>query len=187
MESGQYSKFLIDTLSGSKEFFAVALIKASVNIEGCLNLKNYSDFTERFLNLKYVFIDVFGDKRKFFVEDFYFSGEQPVIKFRNFDSIDDIKFLIGKEIFIDKKNFVQSKSDEFLISELIGAEVFRGNEFFGKLMDVEAYPGNDVLVIEDKNGKEILVPSVKEFIEKVDREKKEIYLNPESDFDYDED
>ena len=100
--------------------------------------------------------------------------------------MDKVKFLIGKEIFVDKKNFVSLKSNEFLIDEISGAKVFRGDEFFGKLIDVENYPGNDVFVIEDKNGNEILVPSVKEFIKLIDKEKKEIHLNPDMDLDYDE-
>ena len=170
----------------SKEFFAVAVIKSSVNTEGCLNLKNYSDFSDRFLNLKYVFIDVFGDKRKFFVEDFYFSGEQLVIKFRNFDSLEDVQFLVGKEIFVDKENFVHTESDEFLINELIGAKVFKGDKFFGKLIDVENYPGNDVLVIHNSEGNEILIPSVKEFVESIDRKNKKIFLNPDAGLNYDE-
>lgn len=170
----------------SKEFFAFAVIKSSINTEGCLNLKNYSDFSGRFLNLKYVFIDVFGDKRKFFVEDFYFSGENPVIKFRNFDSVDDVKFLVGKEVFTDKKNFIEHESGEFLVNELIGAEVFKGNKFFGNLVDVENYPGNDVLVIQDADGNEVLIPSVKEFVESIDRKNKKIFLNPDAGLNYDE-
>lgn len=173
-------------MNASKEFFAVALIKTSVGTEGYLNLKNYSDFSDNFLSLKYVFMDVFGDKRKFFVEDFYFSGEQPVVKFQNFDSADYVKFLVGKEVFVDKENFVEQESNEFLVSELIGGKVFKDNKFFGKLIDVENYPGNDVLVIEDINGKEILVPSVKDYVESIDNEKKEIYLNPDADLNYDE-
>lgn len=170
----------------AREFFTVAQIKASVSTRGYLNLKNYSDFSDGFLSLEYVFIDVFGDKRKFFVEDFYFSGEQPVIKFKNFDSVDNVQFLVGKEVFIDKENFVQPEPDEFLVNELIGAKVFKGDKFFGKLIDVENYPGNDVLVVEDADGKEILIPSVKEYVELIDKEKKELYLNPDANLNYDE-
>lgn len=170
----------------AREFFTVAQIKASVSTRGYLNLKNYSDFSDGFLSLEYVFIDVFGDKRKFFVEDFYFSGEQPVIKFKNFDSVDNVQFLVGKEVFIDKENFVQLEPDEFLVNELIGAKVFKGDKFFGKLIDVENYPGNDVLIVEDAEGKEILIPSVKEYVELIDKEKKELYLNPDANLNYDE-
>jgi len=170
----------------SKELFTIALIKASVGHRGYLNLKNYSGFSDSFLSLEYVFVDVFGDKRKFFVDDFYFSGEQPVIKFQNFDSVDDVQFLVSKEILVDKENFIQPESDEFLINELIDAKVLKGNKFFGKLVDVENYPGNDVLVVLDADGNEVLIPSVKEFIESIDREKKEIYLNPDADLNYDE-
>lgn len=170
----------------SIEYFLIAQISSTVNKAGYLNLKNYSDFSEGFLSLEFVFIDVFGDKRKFFIEDFYFSGEQAFIKFENFDSIEDVSFLVRKNVFIDKENFIKNDSDEFLVDDLIGAKVFRGDKFFGKLMNIENYPGNDVLSIEDENGEEFLVPAVKAFIERIDEKNKIIYLNPEMDLDYDE-
>ena len=170
----------------SENLFFIAQISSTVSKEGYLLLKNYFDSSKKVFGFKYVFVDVFGDKRKFFVEDFYFSGEQPVIKFKNFDTIEDVNFLIKHEVFVEKENFVNDDSDEFFASQFIGSQVFKGDKFFGKLIDVENYPGNDVLNIQDENGKEILVPVVKAFIDRIDKEKKVIYLNPEIDLDYDE-
>ncbi len=170
----------------TKEYFLIADIKSSINIEGYLNLNIYSDFPERFSTLDFVFIDVFGEKRKFFIEDFYFSGQKPVIKFKNFDLVDDVKFLIGKQVFVDRENVQETGEDEFLIDDLIGADVFYGNEFFGILKSVESYPGNDVLIIEDRTGNEVLVPNVKEFIDGFSVEEKKIYLNPGKELNYDE-
>lgn len=169
-----------------QEFLFVAQLKSTVNKDGYLILKNYSDSSEVLENQKIVFIDVFGDKRKFFVEDFYFSGEQPVIKFKNFDSREDVNFLVGKDIFVESIHLPDVKPDEFFIHEYIGAKIFRSYEFFGILINVESYPGNDVLVIRDLNGKEILIPLVTDFIERIDKDKKEIHLNPGMDLNYDE-
>lgn len=168
-----------------EDFFLVAQLKSTVNKEGFLNLKSFTDFSERFLKLPFVFIEVFGDKRKFFIEDFYFSGDQPVVKFKNFDSIDDVDFLIGKKVFIDSSNLNKELEDKLLIRHLIGEKVFRGVEFFGNLVKIESYPGNDVLVINTADNKEILVPAVKEFITRIDSKKKIIFLNPDIDLNYD--
>lgn len=170
----------------TREFFLIAEIKSTVNTEGYLRLSSISDFSERFSTLDFVFIDVFGDKRKFFVEGFYFSGKHPVIKFKNFDSIEDVEFLIDKKIFVDRENLAETGENEFIVNDLIGADVYYGVEFFGKLKEIESYPGNDVFVVEKPDGNEILVPSVKEFIEQVDLENKRIYLNPGKDLNYDE-
>lgn len=170
----------------TKEFFLIAEIKSTVNTEGYLRLSYISDFSERFSTLDFVFIDVFGDKRKFFVEDFYFSGKHSVVKFTNFNSIEEVEFLVGKQIFVDRENLAQTSDNEFIIDDLIGADVFYGVEFFGKLKDIEKYPGNDVFVVTKADGNDILIPSVNEFIEKIDIDKKVIYLNPGQDLSYDE-
>ncbi|KUG26629.1 16s rrna processing protein rimm [hydrocarbon metagenome] len=168
-----------------KDFFLVARLKSTVNKEGFLNLKSFTDFSDRFLNLPYVFIEVFGDKRKFFIEDFYFSGDEPVVKFKNFDSINDVSFLIGKNVFTDSEININNRNNEFLVHEFIDAKVFKGIEFFGILVDVESYPGNDVMVIRCSDNKEVLVPVVKEFITRIDKKEKIIYLNPDRDLNYD--
>ncbi len=168
-----------------KDFFLVAQLKSTVNKEGFLNLKSFTDFSEVFLKLPFVFIEVFGDKRKFFIEDFYFSGDQPVVKFKNFDSIDDVDFLIGKKVFIDSSNLNKELEDKLFFRQLIGEKVFRGVEFFGILVNIESYPGNDVLVINTESNKEILIPAVKEFIARIDWKNKTIFLNPDIDLNYD--
>lgn len=47
-------------------------------------------------------------------------------------------------------------------AELIGVEVFSGEDFIGKITDVLDYPGNSVYVIQGE--REYLIPAVKEYI-----------------------
>ena len=149
-----------------------------------MTLKDYSGSADRFSDLDNLYIDVFGDKRMFFVEDFYISGDLPVVKLKNFDSINDAKFLTGKNVYLDQE--FELAEDEFLINDLLGAKIFYGKKFFGILKDVESYPGNDVLVIENDSGQEIMVPNVKDFVEKLDKKNKRIFLNPGKDLNYDQ-
>ena len=48
-------------------------------------------------------------------------------------------------------------------------------KLFGMIKDVFNYPANDVYVIENENGEEILIPAALEFIEKFRSGKKIIY------------
>ncbi len=170
----------------SKEYSLIAEIRSTLNTKGYLSLKAYSDFLEKIENVRFLLIDVFGDKREFIVEDFYFVGEKPVIKFENFDSIEDVEFLLGKHIYLLKDSLPKTEGDEFIVSDLIGAKIFYKSELFGKLKDVENYPGNDVLIIEKLDGDEILIPSVKQYIANLDMALKEIHLNDNVNLEDDE-
>ena len=169
----------------SKDFFLIAEIKSVLNKEGYLGLTLYSDFPKRFYELRFVFVEVFGGKRKFFVEDFNLSDKGASVKFLNFDSDSDVKFLLRKKIFVDEENLAEKSEREYFIHDLIDCEVFSGNEFFGKMKNVEQYPGNDVFVIEKENGEEILIPFVEEFVKEIDIKKKKVFLKSGIEFDDD--
>lgn len=167
------------------EYHLIAEVRSTHNTKGYLNLISYSDLSGQIEDTEVLFIDVFGDKRKFFVEDFYFTGEKPIIKFKNFDSINDVEFLTGKKIYLCLENAGETNSETFIIGDLIDSDVYYGKKFFGKLRDVENYPGNDVLVIQKSDDAEILIPLVKDFVDKIDSEKKKIYLNGDVDLEDD--
>ena len=62
--------------------------------------------------------------------------------------------------------------------DLLGSRVYRNNREFGTLKDVLRSPANDVYVIENMQGKEILIPAIQDYIESFDRENKILIIKP---------
>ncbi len=145
--------------------------------EGFVKIVSYSDFPERFFNLKRVYIEFFDEKKEFYVEKVEKLKNLFLLKFKNFDSNDDANVLVGKKIFVDNENLVQLPDNYFFVHDLINSNVFRNNKFFGKIVDVLSYPANDVYVI-DNCGKEILIPAVPDYLESFDPVKKILVLKP---------
>ncbi|GAB6281363.1 MAG: ribosome maturation factor RimM [Ignavibacterium sp.] len=160
------------------EFFQIAKIVSSYGTKGFVKIVLQSDFPERFLQLKEVFIDFFGQKKLFLIEDLKKIGNDFAIKFNKFDSIDDVDILIGKEIYLKEEEMIQTEKFVFYIHDLIGSEVYRNGKLFGKIIDVMSLPSNDVYVIEKENGKEILIPALKELILSFDKKEKVLILKP---------
>jgi 16S rRNA processing protein RimM len=135
-----------------------------------------------------VFVDFFNEKKKFFIEDVKRKKDYFLIKFRNFNSERDVELLIGKEIFVDKANLVKLPEDQFFVHDLIGSEVYRNDKLLGVIKDVLPLPANDVYVVNDAEGNEILVPAVKEIILEFNPETKMLILKPGEDlYETDED
>ena len=171
-------------------FFLIAEIKSVFDQAGFVSIKSYSDFTDRFLDLENVFIDVFGGMREFVVEEVETGNSGIILKFQNFESEDDVRFLIGKKIYVSSSDVVkiEDKQDTYFVHDLIGCEVYRNDEYFGIVEDVLSFPANDVYVVKNSNDKEILVPAVKDFVNSVNISEKKIILVPgESDIYDDED
>jgi 16S rRNA processing protein RimM len=168
------------------ELFLIAEIKAVHGSNGFVLIDSFSDFSERFFKLNSVFLDLFGSKKEFFVENVIEVGGRIALKFKNFNSGEDVNFLIGKKIFVNEENSVKLSKDTYFVHDLIGSEVYRDSIFLGYVEEVFAYPANDVYVIKKIDQKKILIPAIKDYILFFDPAKKRLELVPDCDLLYDD-
>ncbi len=165
----------------------IARITSVADKKGFVKIYSYSDFPERFFSIREVYIDFFDSKKKFVVEEVKKFKNDFFIKLRNFDSDSDTRVLLDKEIFVAGKDAVKLPEKVFFIHDLLDSKVFRNGKLFGIIKDVLSSPANDVYVIEDVNGREILLPALSEIIESFDPENKVMILKPGESFYEDED
>lgn len=165
----------------------IARITSTADKQGFVKIFSYSDFPERFFSLDEVYIDFFGSKKRFIVEEVKKSKNDFFIRFKNFNNDSDTRVLLNKEIFVEEKDAVKPPENVFFVHDLLNSRVFRNDKLFGKIKDVVSYPANDVYVIEDVSGKEILLPALSELIESFDPVNKIMTLKPGESFYEDED
>ena len=169
------------------DYFLIARVEQLYGKDGFVRLKSYSDFPERYLNLKKVYIDFWGDKKIFYVEDVKDVKGKIIIKFKRFDSPRDSQVLIDRDVYVVEKDAVSLPENHFFMHDLIGSKVFAGKELIGTVTDIIKAKANDVLVILTDDKKEKLIPFVLNFIEKFDASRKKLVLNITKDFLEDED
>lgn len=167
------------------DLFLIAETKSAFGTDGYILIDSFSDFKDRFFELKYVFVQIFGNYKKLEIESVKQIDNEIIIKFHKFNNASEVEVLLHKKLFVDKNNVVQLEKDNFFIHDLVDCSVFRNNEFIGKVNDVLILPANDVLEILN-NEKKILVPFVKTFLDNVDVEKKVIVLRKDCDLLYDD-
>lgn len=170
-----------------KEYFLIAEIKSVFNTDGFVTITSYSDVPSRFFDLEKVMIEIFGTQKEIFIEEVDLHGKEVILKFRNFDSDEDVIGLIGSKLFIDSKDSIELPADSFFIHDLIGSIVLKDDKFFGELIDVMTLSSNDVYVVRDLDANEVLIPAIKDYVEKFDKAEKKLYLTPGCDLDYAED
>ena len=82
-----------------------------------------------------------------------------LVKLQGVDTMEDAQALRGKVLQIYRRDV----DDEVIFAaELVGMDVFAGEELLGKITDVLDYPGNKVYVI--KGDHEYMIPAVKQFV-----------------------
>jgi 16S rRNA processing protein RimM len=160
------------------EFFLIATIDSVYGKDGFVKIISHSDFPDRFYRLEQVYIDFWGDKKEFFVERVLERKKYLTLKFKNFDDDRDVGVLVGKDVFVDEKNVIKLPEGSFFVHDLLGSRVYRNNQEFGTLKDVLRSPANDVYVVENVQGKEILIPAVQDYIESFDKKNKILVIKP---------
>ena len=165
-----------------EDYYLIANIVSANGNNGFLNIESFSDFPERFFTLRKVYVDFFGKKKEFLIEEVKSVKDKFAIKLVNFNSDDDASVLIGKDFFVDKTDLIELPENYFFIHDLIGSRVLRNSTEFGKVIDVLNLPANDVFVIEDIQGKELLLPGNENFIEGFDPGSKTLILKQGGDF-----
>ncbi|MBN1299792.1 MAG: 16S rRNA processing protein RimM [Melioribacteraceae bacterium] len=171
-----------------EDYFIIGNIKLNYNEDGFVLIKPFTDFNDRFFDLDFVYIKIFGVVKKLFIDNVKVINNDVVLKFRNFNSSADTKALIGLDIFVDDKNAVKLDEDMFFVHDLIGCKVYYNNEFFGEVTDVLLLVSNDILVVKDPDNNEHLIPIVNDYIGSVQTAEKKIRLiNDPGSMYYDED
>ena len=164
------------------DYFLVARVEQIYGKDGFVRLKSFSDFPERYLSFKKVYLDFWGDKKTFYVDDVKDVKGQIIIKFKKFDNPRDSQVLIGREIYVNEVDVVSLPENNFFVHDLIGTEVIAGKEKIGTITDIIKTKANDVLVILTDDREEILMPFVLNYIENFDAAEKRLILNITKDF-----
>lgn len=149
----------------------VGVITQTHGIKGEVKVFPTTDDVNRFKKLKSVILDNGKQRIAMELEGVKFFKQYAIIKFKGYDSINDIEKYKGAKLFVPRENAVKLKKDEYFIADLLGMQVVtETGEAFGTLEDVIQTGANDVYVVKREDGSEVLLPAIRECILKIDTE-----------------
>lgn len=155
----------------------VGIISSTHGIRGEVKVFPTTDDVQRFKRLKNVLLDSGKEKRNLKIQSVKFFKQFVILKFEEIDDINDVEKYKGSSLYVTRDQAVKLKKDEYFIADLIGLRVIAEEEKLeGILKDVMETGANDVYVIELSNGRELLLPAIKECVLSVDIEKGEMQI-----------
>jgi len=149
---------------------------------GEVKVKIFKNNFEKFLPIDFCFVDFFGSKKKLLVQSSKRTGDSLVLLLEGFDSREASSILLEKEVFLLDDGASEQSDFSFLIKDLLESKVFANAEYLGKIEDVLSLPTNDVYVVHDDEGNEILIPALKELIDRFDKQDKILYLKVDKSY-----
>ena len=150
-----------------QDLFRIGVITNTHGLRGEVKVFPTVDDKSRYKKLKSVILDPDGLNMALNVESTKFFKNLVIVKFKEFNDINDVEKYKKKELYVDRDNAVKLQKNEFFISDLYGLSVVSDDgKNLGQIDDVIQTGANDVYVI--KGEKEILIPAISECIINVD-------------------
>ena len=160
-----------------EDLLKVGIISSTHGIRGEVKVFPTTDAPQRFKKLKNILLDSGKEKRNLKIQSVKFFKQFVILKFEEIDDINDVEKYKGSSLYVTRDQAVKLKEDEYFIADLIGLTVIAEEEKLeGTLKDVMETGANDVYVIELTDGRELLLPAIKECVLSVDIEKGEMQI-----------
>lgn len=160
------------------EEFQIGVITQTHGIKGEVKVFPTTDDVKRFKRLEKVTIDSGKKRFETEIESVKFFKQFVILKFKGFDTIEDIQPYKQAKLLVDREHAVRLRKDEYFVADLIGTKVVsdEGTEL-GVMTDVIETGANDVYVVKNSEGEEILFPAIKDCVKEVDLENGVITLH----------
>lgn len=157
-----------------EDFFQVGIIISTHGLQGEVKVYPTTDDVKRFRKLKKVTLSM--EKTRAMdtvleIESVKFFKQFAILKFRGIDCIEEAQKYRRASLLVPRSDAVRLRKDEYFIADLIGLRVRDedGTEI-GTLKDVIETGANDVYVIGLSDGREFLLPAIRQCVLEVDVE-----------------
>ena len=101
-----------------------------------------------------------------------------LIKFKGIETPEDANLLRESYLMVSRADEEPLEEGTYYIVDMIGLEVeTEEGEKLGNLVDIFNTGSNDIYVVKNELGKQILLPAIKDVIKKIDMEKRKMTVH----------
>ncbi len=161
-----------------EQYFKIGIITGAFGVKGEMKVYPTTDDPRRFKKLKSVLLPEKNGFRSLEVESVRFNKDQVLLKVKGIETPEEVAKYRKMELFVDRDHAVPLGKDEYFVADLLGMHVTSDDgNLSGKIMEVLPTGANDVYQIALEDGRELLLPAIKECVLSVDVEAGEMKIH----------
>jgi 16S rRNA processing protein RimM len=150
-----------------QEKLRVGTIVTTHGLKGELKVYPTTDEPDRFYDLKNVWLDRSGKMENMIrleVENVRFSKNLALVKFKEYDSIDDVMPIRKGDLYVDRADAIPLAEGEYFVGDIIGCRVLDENDAeLGTVKEFIETGAHDVMLVKTE-GKDLMIPYCDPFI-----------------------
>lgn len=162
------------------KMFEVGKVVNTHGIKGEVKVLRISDFEERFEVGETLFLVMESDQFVELVIDAHRVHKGfDLIRFKGLENINDVEHFKGAILKITEEQLTDLEEDEFYYHEIIGCDVYlKSGEKLGNIKEILSPGANDVWVVQQERGKDVLIPYIEDVVKQVDIPDKKVVIEP---------
>ncbi len=161
-----------------EEYFEIGQIVNTSGLKGVIKVKPFTDDIAKFNDLETIYISVKKELKEFKIEQVRFSKNMVFLKLEGIDTIEEAEKYRNLYLKIKRDKDEKLDKDTYYIVDILGCKVYTDEQKeLGTVDDVFETGSNDVYVVKDEAGKQVLLPAIKEVIKNIDIENKTIIVH----------
>ena len=156
----------------------IGQIVNTFGIKGMVKVKPFTDDIRRFDELKTVYVEKNNNQTEYKIEEVKYHKDMVLIKFKGIDEVEQAETLRNSYLTVSRDSVEKLEEGRYYIVDLLGLEVYTDEQILlGTLEDIFNTGSNDIYVVKDKQGKQILLPAIQDVIKQIDIENKKIIVH----------
>ena len=156
----------------------IGQIVNTFGIKGMVKVKPFTDDIRRFDELKTVYVEKNSNQTEYEIEEVKYHKGMVLIKFKGIDKVEQAEMLRNSYLTVSRDSVEKLEEGRYYIVDLLGLEVYTDEQILlGTLDDIFNTGSNDIYVVKDKQGKQILLPAIQDVIKQIDIENKKIIVH----------
>ena len=161
-----------------EEYFEIGQIVNTSGLKGVLKVKPFTDDINKFSNFKTIYIKTKNSLVEFKIEQVRYVKNMVMLKLAEIDTVEEAEKYRNLYIKVLRDQEEELEEGSYYVVDILGCQVNTDeNQELGKVVDVFQTGSNDVYVVKDEQGKQILLPAIKQVIKNVDIKNKIITVH----------
>jgi len=166
-------------LKGEPVFLVVGKLRRAHGLAGDILMEVITDFPERMRSGRELFIG--EEHTPVHLQKSHVHPPFLLLKFREFDTPDEVGKFRNSMVYVRADSLPPLPEGEYYQHQLVGLQVVtEDGQTLGILTEVLETGANDVYIVKAADGKEVLLPAIREVIQSVNLADKTMMVRPQT-------